>query len=223
MQGTDTPSIKYGNPKPDYRALFYSNPEAALRVPVTIAAGYGVLPEGTTLARNGSTIGNIDKCVPYDPTTAAVTGTENAPARAYLVAEGTADAWFFVTIADSYKFVVGDNVWFMDSDDSVVEAATAITAIDRTTYPHMAKISGPTPTTAMNVTKFAYAFVKGAQTAIGILESAIDTGSGEDCADANASMIISNAIFYTGCLRNCDTAAKSALSMTALGQFTYIK
>ena len=47
MQGKDTPFVKYGAQGPDLRALFYSDPEASLRVPITMKAGYGPLPAGS--------------------------------------------------------------------------------------------------------------------------------------------------------------------------------
>jgi hypothetical protein len=222
MRGSDTPGIKYGIGKPDYRALFYSNPEAAIRLPVTISKGWGVLPEGSALSINASADGNVSKYLPYDPV-ASITGKEVAPGRAYLIQDGAASTAAYVTLADSYKFAVGDDVFAIDSDASAVDCG-AITAIDRTTYPTMAVITVTNNvTTGITVAKFGYLFTEGGAVCKGILESAVDTGVGEDAADANASMVISNATFYTGCLRNIDAAGITDLSGTTVGQFTYIK
>ena len=68
----DIPQVNYGL-QTDYKRLYYSEPEAALKVPVTIMAGYGKLEQGTALALNGSAGGQKGKLFPYDPN-AAPTG-----------------------------------------------------------------------------------------------------------------------------------------------------
>ena len=50
---TDIPSIIRGA-QDDYRALYFSEPMAALKVPVTLQAGYGLLKLGSALALNKS-------------------------------------------------------------------------------------------------------------------------------------------------------------------------
>ena len=61
--GRDIPSILYGS-QSDYKTLFYSEPEAALQVPITISAGWGVLQMGTALSKNDSAAGNVGKYLP---------------------------------------------------------------------------------------------------------------------------------------------------------------
>ena len=57
---SDTPHILYGAQQ-DYKKLYYSEELAALKVPITIQAGYGVLEMGTALALNASAAGS--RCV----------------------------------------------------------------------------------------------------------------------------------------------------------------
>ena len=83
---------------------------------MTLQAGYGLLEQGTALAKNLSAGGNAGLLVPYNPT--VFTGAENHPGRAYLVAStGTTDKFVYVTIDDSYKFKVGDDLIINDFGD----------------------------------------------------------------------------------------------------------
>ena len=82
----DAPSVITGSQK-DFRKLYYSDPDAALKIMVTIAAGYGELKQGQALALNGSASGNVGKFIPYDPynssyKSATVDGTQIANNRA---------------------------------------------------------------------------------------------------------------------------------------------
>lgn len=227
--GRDTPSIILGG-QTDYKKLYYSNPEAALKVPITVQAGYGVLKMGTVMAINKSAAGSVNKLVPYNPTT--ITGVESAPGRAYLVqSSGTTATELYVNIDDSYKFAVGDDVIIKD-DTTTVENLGAITAIDRTTYTHMAKITVTTQTggTSFTTARFAYIAVEaGADNsnyysdAVGILEKSIDAGTGANAKGALATLIIGNCVLYTGMLTNMDAAAKTDLSASTFGNYTYIR
>jgi hypothetical protein len=219
----DTPNISYGVQE-DYKQLYKSNPEAALRTDVTIQAGYGILEKGTVLAENVSAAGNVGKFVPYNPTT--FTGAETHPGRAYLVQDGAAlGSDVYVTMNDSYKFAVGDDL-IINDDTTTAENLGAITAIDRTTYPHMAKITFTTAVgaTAFTTARFAYVCVEAGTSnnysdAVCILEKSVDTGSGSGSAGANADVILKNALLYEGLLTNCDSTAKTALSASSFGQF----
>ena len=222
MQG-DTPNIMYGPLQTDYRRLFYSDEAVVLQIPITLAPGYGILKAGTALAKNTSnlTTGNKAKYVPYTP--AALTGVENAPSRAYLV-QPTANGspLLYTTLDDSYKFKVGDDVTVID-DTTSGENLGAVTAIDRTSYTHMAKITatenaGATPFT---VARFAYIAVEGHDTCVGILGKSVDTGVGPNAAGANGSLLLANYILYTAGLTNVDSAAIADLSLTQIGQYTY--
>lgn len=218
---SDTPNVVYGTQE-DYKKLYYSNPDAALKVPISISKGFGVLKMGTALAKNDSASGSVGKMLPYDP--AAITGAEVAPGRAYLVADsGTGTASVHVAMADSYKFSVGDDL-VVNDDTTAAQNLGAITAIDRTTYTHMAVITATTNiTTSFTTARHAYATIEGYDTCVGILEKTVDTGDDENAAGALATLILGNCVLYTGALLNVDSAARTDLSAIAFGNFTYIK
>lgn len=224
MQG-DSPNVNYGPMQTDYRRLFYSDEAVCLMVPITLSEGYGVVKAGTALAKNLSnlTTGNQNKYFPYSP--AAITGAENALGRAYLVQPTVnGSPLLYVTMEDSYKFKVGDDIMVID-DTTSGENLGAITAIDRTSYTHMAKITatanaGSTPFT---VARFAFVAAEGYDACVGILGKSVDTGTGANAAGANASLLISNFIVYTAGLINVDSAAVADLSLTTHGQFTICK
>ncbi len=221
----DIPSIIYGS-QVDYKKLYFSEPLAALKVPITISPGWGILKMGTILAKNTSalTTGNSGLFFPYDPT-ATITGAENAPGRAYLVADSSTNDYVYVTLEDSYKFKVGDDIIICDDDgEGSLDNGGAIISIDRTTYTHMAKITftvslGDDFTTA----KFAYAAPEGFETAVGILEKSVDTGAGTDSKGAVATLILGNCVLYSGMLLNLDSNAATDVSATSFGQFHYIR
>lgn len=226
----DIPSIIRGAQE-DYTVLYYSDPMAALKVPVTLQSGYGTLKKGTVLALNKSnlTTGGKDQLLPYNPTT--FTGAEDHPGRAYVVADPVATASVvYVTMDDSYKFKVGDDIILNDSSVTV-EDLGAITAIDRTSERQRAKITFTTAITgSFTVANDAYVCVQAAagssnnySDAVGILEKSVDTGTGVNAKGAVATMILGNCVLYEGFMTNLDAAAKTDLSATSFGQYVYMK
>lgn len=224
----DTPHLVYGV-QTDYKRIWYSRPENALIIDVTIQAGYGKLEAGTVLAKNiSASTSRAGRYVPYNPTT--FTGAENHPGRAYLVAAGAnGTALLYVTLDDSYKFAVGDDICIDDNTTSA-ENLGAITAIDRTTYPHMAVITSTSNIggTAFTVARKAYCNVEAGASnnysvAVAILAKTVDTGTGVNAQGAVAPIILSNAILYEGTLTNLDSTAKSALSVTSFGLYAVMK
>jgi len=223
---TDIPTISYGS-QTDYKRLYYSDPNAALKVPITLQAGYGEVEVGTLLAENKSASGNDGKFVPYNPT--SFDGTGENYGRAYLVQNtGTTDNFVYVTMDDSYKFAVGDDL-IINDDTTSAENLGAITAIDRTTYSHMAKITATTNIggVAFETGNYAYVCVEAGTSgnnysdAVGVLEKTVDTGTGSSAAGAVATLILKNAVLYSGMLGNVDSAARTDLSASTFGQFTY--
>ena len=213
----DTPYIDYGLQK-DATRLYFSEPAAARKIPRTVRSGYGILVHGLLMAANTSAASD-GKIIPYNP--AAVTGAEFAPGRAYLVADsGTANKLLDVTIEDSYKYAVGDDLMLVD-DTTAGENLGAITAIDRTTYAHKATITVTTNigATAFTTARFAFVYIEGADTAIGILEKSVDTLTGEDSKDANTVLILGNAVLYKGVITNIDSAARTDLGATEISQY----
>jgi len=220
----DTPHVVYGEQE-DYHQLFYGNssPENVLSVPVQLSAGYGNLPAGTVIAKNLSAAGNTGEYVPYNPTTI---GTED-PGRAYLVSAANNTTDYYVTIEDSYKFEVGDDL-IVNSSGVSAENMGAISAIDRTTYSHMAKITAPQCTGNFTVAHNAYICVEAGASnnysvAVGLIIKGVDTGTGENAKGAGAQILLSHAIMYTGALNLCDSTAKTALSISDIGVYSVMK
>lgn len=225
---SDTPNIKYGA-QVDYKRLFYSEELAALRVPIQIQAGYGVLQAGTAIAQNLSAAGNVGKHVPYNPT--SFTGAEDHPGRAYLVADSVALASTVnVSLNDSYKFAVGDDI-IINDNTTTAENLGAITDIDRDTYATYAVITFTTAIggTGFTTARFAYIAVEAGDNTnnysdcVGILEKSVDTGIGVNAAGAGAPLLLGNVVLYTGMLTNLDAAALTDLSGATFGNYTYIR
>lgn len=222
MQG-DSPNILYGPMQTDYRRLLYSDEAILMQVPIQLAAGYGILKAGTALAKNNSalTTGNKAKFFPYSP--AAITGTEIAPGRAYLVQPTVnGSPLLYVNMEDSYKFKVGDDIMVID-DTTSGENLGAITAIDRVSNTHMAKITATTNAgaTPFTVARFAFVAAEGYDTCVGILGKSVDTGTGANAVGAGATILLKNYIAYTAGLINVDSAAVADLSLSTIGLYTY--
>lgn len=225
----DTPHIVYGE-QSDYKKIVatecYNGDPNYIALPKTIQAGYGKLEAGTAMAENKSAAGGDGKLVPYNPT--SFTGAEDHPGRAYLVADsGTTATDLYVTITDSYKFGVGDDV-IINDDDTTAENLGAITAIDRTSEQHRAKITVTTATggTSFTTADYAYIAVEAGDSSnnysdcVGILEKTVDTGDTANAQGATARIIKKNAVLYSGMLTNVDAAARTDLSASTSGQFT---
>lgn len=220
----DIPGIINGIQE-DYKKLYFSDPNAALKVPITIGPGFGVLKMGCTLAKNNSAAGNIGKFQPYDPTVVGITGVEPALGRSYLTQDqGTGTAICYVTLLDSYRFIIGDDIIIIDSDgEGALDNGGAILSIDRTTYTNIAKITFTTNTgDTFTTAKFAFAVPEGFNTAVGVLEKSVDTGIGVNAKGAVATLIVGNAVLYTGMLNNFDSGAITDLSSSSIGQFTIL-
>lgn len=224
---TDIPTVLHGVQE-DYKRLYYSDHMAALRVPVTLQAGYGLVKAGTLMAKNLSAAGNISKLIPYGATTFPA---DIDAARAYLVANsGTADKFVYVAMNDSYKFLVGDDL-IINDNTTPAENVGAITAIDRTSENHRAKITFTTAIggTAFTTARYAHVLVEAGTSAnnysdaVGILESSKDTGLGVNSAGAVGVLILGNCVLYAGMLTNADSAAKTDISASSFGQYLYIR
>jgi hypothetical protein len=221
--GGSMPQLNRSGETPGSKALFHSVRDIALIKDKTVQAGYGALKAGTIMATNAVT-GDL---VPYTPITFGALNMS----RAYLVTDyGTGATVMYVTIPDSYKFAVGDKLAMAEDDGPTYHDAEEITAIDRTAEPHRAKITVTTGVASANFTtaKHACCYVKaGAATnfsdATFILDQDIFTGEGDSALGANTSVIISNAILYTGALINLDTAAGTALGTVTDGNHTILK
>ena len=223
----DIPAVDYGN-QWDYKKLYYSNHMAALRVPVTLQKGYGLVRAGTTLARNISAGGGLNLLVPYNPTIFPVSIDIG---RAYLITDsGALATTLYVTLEDSYKFMVGDDI-IINDNSTAAENLGAITAIDRTTDSFRAAI---TVTIAVGATSFttarrAHISVEAGNSSnnysdcVGILEKTVNTGTGEKSKGAVSTLILGNCVLYEGLLTNLDAAAIVDLGVSTFGQYVYIR
>lgn len=210
------------------RPLFHSVRDIALILDKTLQGGYGVLKAGTILAEN-SVSGLLVPYITddYDDTNVG---------RAFLVAnQSNGTATCNVTIADSYKFQVADNLMLVYGDPgspTPYHDGGAIISIDRTTYAAHAVITFTNVTTHANFTtaNLANCYVKAGSatkysTAKYILDKDVDTGSGEYTAayGGNASVVMSNAILYVNNLTGYDSSALTDLGATADGRFLILK
>jgi len=224
----DIPAVDYGY-QWDYRKLYYSDHLAALRVPVTLKAGYGLVRAGTALSRNISAAGGLDLLLPYNATVFPANIQDQG--RSYLVTDGVALAnVVYVTVDESYKFVVGDDLIINDNVTGA-ENLGAITAIDRTSDPSRAMISF---TTAIGATTFttarrAHVFAEAGDSTnnysdcVGILEKTVNTGIGEKSKGAVTTLILGNCVLYEGVCINIDAAAIVDLGILTFGQYIYIR
>jgi hypothetical protein len=150
-----------------------------------------------------------NRYVPYAPfdTTglAAALSDEEAVGFAYLVADADSVTTVYVTMDDSYKFAVGDHLTAVDSDYAANDDLGAITAIDRTTYSHMAGVTFTNAITAIEASKGAAIAIQTKTAspyvqAKGILVGSVDTGTGENAKGAEGSIVLKNAMLYKDCL-----------------------
>jgi len=223
----DIPAVDYGN-QWDYKKLYYSDHMAALRVPVTLQKGCDLVRAGTTLARNISAGGGLNLLVPYNPTIFPVSIDIG---RAYLITDsGALATTLYVTLEDSYKFMVGDDI-IINDNSTAAENLGAITAIDRTTDSFRAAI---TVTIAVGATSFttarrAHISVEAGNSSnnysdcVGILEKTVNTGTGEKSKGAVSTLILGNCVLYEGLLTNLDAAAIVDLGVSTFGQYVYIR
>ena len=220
----DTPYVNLGGQE-DLKRLFYSDPDKAFAKPITIPAGYGVIKAGTAMGIVTESTGRKNYYVPYvfADTTGLIAALAEDDARglAYLVADqGGASTDAYVTMDDSYKFAVGDHLQSQDSDYATQEDLGAISAIDRTTYLHMAKITVPTTIQAIDISKGACISIQTAAgapyvKAVGILKAAVNTGIGENAQGGQGTLILKNAMLYVNNLYCYNADALADLSGAA--------
>lgn len=216
---------------PGIRALFHSIREIALILDKEVQAGYGYLKAGTVMAINTSVGGGSGKLVPYVPlsngTGQVSLGTISALGGVPVVRDSITDH-IYVSLDDSYKFVVGDYLYAdNDSDDGPVSGGI-ISAIDRTTSTLYADITVAS-LDAANVTMVKKSYVYAAAGAGGnnvaayILDKDIDTGVGADAIGALTSVVVSNCILYKNALYNLTAEAIASLGGVVDGRYFIMK
>jgi len=216
-----TPYVFKGGQE-DLKRLFYSDPDKAFSRVITIPAGYGVIKAGAVMGIITESTNRAGQYVPYTGLDAAgnvAAGIANLFGAAFLVADPSTDTYCYVTMDDSYKFAVGDHLVAGDSDLSNTDLG-AITAIDRTTYSHMAKITVTNSFGSETIAKGAVITIQSATgspyvAAAGILKAAVDTGIGENAKGAQGVMVIKNAMFYSANLYNYNSDVATDLGGSA--------
>ena len=208
MPKGDTPYV-YRGTQDDLKRLFYSDPSRALAKVITIPAGYGVVKAGAVMGIITESTNRVDYYVPYtglDSVGNVAAGIEDLFGAAFLVADPSTNKIGYVTMDDSYKFAVGDHLVAGDSDLSNTDLG-AITAIDRTTYTHMAAITVTNSFGSETTAKGAVITIQSATSspyvcAKGILKAAVDTGTGENAKGGQGVLVIKNAMLYKNSLYN---------------------
>jgi len=223
----DTPYMVRGGQE-DYKRVFYSDQNRALTKPISILPGYGVLPGGTVMGI--VTEGRVGYYVPYaaeGPNTPGAGFQKAWPGITYVTLDLTTDKVCQIMLADSYRFAVDDHVAATDTDDTETDAG-AITAIDRTTYSHIAVLTSTNNFAAATVAKGGNVYIQTAAgdpftKAQGILFSAVDTGYGEKAKGAQATLVLSNAILYKAALLGYNSDVKTDLGNTEDGKYVILK
>jgi hypothetical protein len=212
---------------PGIKPLFHSVRDIALILDKTVQGGYGYLKSGTVMAINLSTDGGHGNLVPYVPLSGdVVLGKDSAIGVAPVVLNSITDH-IYVSLEDSYKFVVGDYLYADNDSDEGPISGGIISAIDRTTSTLYADITVASLTaTNVTVAKKAYVYIyagaSGNNVAAYILDKDIDTGVGVEALGALTSVVVSNCVLYENSLINMTAAAIAALGVVD-GRFFIMK
>ena len=226
----DTPYVIRGG-QTDYKRIFYSDQNKALTKPITLPGGYGVIPGGSVMGIiSESTSGRTGMYVPYAPegTTHAGAGLQDAwPGITYVTQDLAVEKYARVTLEDSYRFAVGDHLCALDSADTMTDLG-AITAIDRTTYSHIAVITVSTNAASATVALGAIIFIQTTTSspftlAKGILLSSVDTGVGENAKGAQGTLVLSNAVLYQSALVGYNSDVATDLGCSSDGKYVVLK
>ncbi|MFT7880901.1 MAG: hypothetical protein ABXS91_10965 [Sulfurimonas sp.] len=204
------------------KEIFYSLREIALLIQKTLRGGFGSLESGTVMAQETTN----DYLVPYVPDTI----DQDDVGRAMLIQDCSTSDEVDLLIADSYRFEAGDAVVLTDTDGTYETAE--VSSIDRTTYNYKAVIT-LTGATSNNFTtaKSACIYHKAGtsskySTAKYILDQDIFTGDDKNVETEGGltSVLLSNAVLYSGEIVGMDSQAKSDLgNVTEDGQFYIVK
>lgn len=228
MPQGDRPHIYRGSQE-ELKRLFYSDPNRAFAKVITIPPGYGEIKAGAVMGKISESTDRVDYYVPYtglDAVGNVAAGVANLFGAAFLTTDPGTGSEGQVTLDDSYMFAVGDHLVAGDSDLSNTDLA-AITAIDRTTYTHIAAI---TTTNAFGSETVAKGGVITIQTttsspyvaATGILKGTVDAGTGENAEGAIGVLVIKNAMLYKDSLYNYNADVLTDLGGSEDGRYLII-
>jgi len=224
----DAPYIFKGGQE-ELKKLFYSDPWKAFAKVITIPAGYGIIKAGATMGIITESDDRVGQYVPYtglDSVGNVAAAVADLFGAAFLTADPSTGTEGQVTMADSYKFVVGDDLVAGDSDLSNTDLGT-ISAIDRTTYAHIAAITVANSFGSETKAKGGVITIQTATgspyvAAAGILKATVDTGVGENAKGAQGVLVIKNAMLYVNSLYNYNADALTDLGGSADGKYLYL-
>lgn len=218
----DTPYINRGD-QVNVKRIFFSKSENAALIPITIPGGCGIIPAGAVMGLITESTNRVGQYMPYTPVQPVV-GATVYRGGAFLTLDGAASTVVQITLADSYRFASGDHLAVADNDSYNASAVDlgAITAIDRTTYSHIAVLTVTNNvTTAMTVAQGALVWIQTKTTtpylkAKGYLAGAVDTGVGENAKGGSGTLVIGRAELYSGLLENHDSNVLTDVGGTAV-------
>jgi len=211
----NTPYI-YRGAQEDQNRLFYSDQNKAVLLPISIPAGCGLIKAGAVMAKISESTNRLGYYTPYTGETPSA-GLTTLWGAAYVTANGADSTSVSVLMEDSYKFAIGDHLAAVDSDGSP-EDLGAITAIDRTTYTHIAVITvSSNLSSSITIAAGGCVFIQTKTTspytyAKGILLASVDTGTGTNAKGGDGVLVAGNATLYKDMLWNYDSEALTDLS-----------
>jgi hypothetical protein len=187
--------------------LFHSERSIALIIDKTIRGGFGYLRAGTVLAKVADGM-----CVPYVPAVVAATEV-SAIGTSYVL--GVSGGKIRVPVGDGAKFAAGDTIQKHGDEyetEIVIDAITHGAYYDElTTDEHAAVTAGD------------FVRLKGADTAVYVLDHDTDSGFGEGAKGSNVPVVVSNATLYKNSVFNLDSDAITGLGGIIDGQFFILK
>ena len=223
----DIPYIYRGGQE-DLKRLFYSDPNRAFAKAITIPPGYGVVKAGAVMAKISEGGDRRNHYVPYVPfdSTGMAAALINVWGLAYLTAAPGSGSVGQVTMEDSWKFRVDDYLTSSDSDQGNVDLGQ-ISAIDRTTYAHVAAITVGGSFDSETLAKGAAITIQSSSStpyvdAVGILKGTVDTGVGEHAKGGIGTLIIKNAMLYKDSLYNYNSDVLTDLGGSEDGRYLII-
>jgi len=227
MPKGDIPYIYRGGQE-DLKRLFYSDPTRAFAKVITIPPGYGVVKAGAVMAKISEGGDRIDQYIPYSPfdSTGMAAALTNVWGLAYLTAAPGSGSEAQVTMDDSWKFRVNDYLTSSD-DDQGNEDLGQISAIDRTTYAHIAAITVGGSFDSETLANGAAITIQSSSgtpyvDAVGILKGTVDTGIGEDAKGGIGVLVIKNAMLYVNSLYNYNADVLTDLGGSVDGRYLII-
>ena len=227
MPQGDIPHVYLGAQE-ELKRLFYSDPNQAFAKAITIPPGYGIVKAGAVRAKISEGGDRRNQYIPYVPfdSTGMAAALTNVWGLAYLTAAPGSGSEGQVTMDDSWKFRVDDYVTSSDSDQGN-EDLGQISAIDRTTYAHIAAITVGGSFDSETLAKGAAITIQSSSStpyvdAVGILKGTVDTGVGENAKGGIGALVIKHAMLYKDSLYSYNADVLTDLGGSEDGRYLII-